>query len=61
MVRILVEIADETSATKISFKVVDEHPTEAEEFWKGRLCAVLKNSFGTDVALLEERAEKPRN
>jgi len=61
MVKILVEIADETNATNISFKVEDEHPTEAEEFWKGRLCAVLKNSLGTAVALLGDRAEKPRN
>jgi hypothetical protein len=61
MVRILVEIADEANATNITFKVEDEHPTKAEEFWKGRLCAVLKNSLGTAVALLGERAEKPLN
>ena len=61
MVKILVEIADEISATNISFKVEEEHPTDAEELWKGRLCAVLKNSLGTAVALLGERAEKPRN
>ena len=60
MVKILVEIADGTNVTNISFNVEDEHPTEAEEFWKGRLCAVLKNSLGTAVALLGEREEKPR-
>jgi hypothetical protein len=59
MVKIHIEIVDGTNATNISFKVEDEHPTEAEEFWKGRLCAVLKNSLGTAVALLGERAEKP--
>jgi hypothetical protein len=61
MVKILVEITEGTNATNISFKVEDEHPTQAEEFWKGRLCAVLKNSLGTAVALLGEHAETPRN
>jgi hypothetical protein len=61
MVKILVEIVDETNATNISFKVEDEHPTEAEEAWKGRLCAVLKNSLGTAVVVLGDRAQKPRN
>ena len=59
MVKILVEIVDETNATNISFTVEDENPTEAEEAWKGRLCAVLKNSLGSAVSLLGERAEKP--
>jgi hypothetical protein len=59
MVKILLEIEDGTNVTNISFKVEDEHPTAAEEFWKGRLCAVLKNSLGTTVALLGERVEKP--
>ncbi|HLH56578.1 MAG TPA: hypothetical protein VKY92_23540 [Verrucomicrobiae bacterium] len=61
MVKIVVEIADETNATNISFKVEEECTTEAEEFWKGRLCAVLKNSLGTTVALLGEHAEKRPN
>jgi hypothetical protein len=61
MVKILVEIVDETNATNISFKVEDEHPTEAEEAWKGRLCGVLKNSLGTAVAVLGDREQKPRS
>jgi hypothetical protein len=61
MVKILVEIVDETNATNISFNVEAKHPTEAEEAWKGRLCAVLKNSLSTAVAVLGDRAQKPRN
>jgi hypothetical protein len=60
MVKILVEIAKDPNTTNVSFKVEEEHPTPAEEFWKERLCAVLKNSLGTAVALLEH-VEKPRN
>ena len=59
MLTILLEITDELNETKVSFRVKEEHLTEAEDFWKRRLFPLLKNSVDTAVALLEDHKERP--
>jgi hypothetical protein len=58
VIRLIVEIEEskgERNVTSVAFKTEEEHPSEAETFWKGRLYPVLRDALNLR-GLLGERA-----
>jgi len=48
MIKIVVDIEEikkERDAVNIAFRIDEEHPTEIEKFWEGRLSPVLKKAL----------------